>query len=77
MLPFFQLTQEVRGYVLVADAVGERARERVESTFGRQGIPSRLVVWRADQPAVRLGQAVEKLAATIDSDETKPAAGSG
>lgn len=77
MLPFFQLTQEVRGYVLVADAVGERARERVESTFGRQDVPSRLVVWRADQPAVHLGQAVEKLAATIDSDETKPAAGSG
>jgi hypothetical protein len=77
MLPFFEATQDVRGYVLVADAVGEQARERVESTFARQDVPSRLVVWRADQPAAHLGQAVERLADTIDSGETKPAAGSG
>jgi hypothetical protein len=74
VVPFFQATQAAEGYLLVADAVGERARDRIESAFAEQDYPARLAVWRSDQPAVHLVQVVEELEAQIATRPTQPAA---
>jgi hypothetical protein len=74
VVPFFQATQTIDGYLLVSDAVGERARDRIESAFAKQDFPARLAVWRSDQPAVHLAQAVEWLEEQIASRAAQPPA---
>lgn len=74
LLPLFIATQTTDGYLLVADAVGERARDRIEKVFAEQEFPARLEVWRSDQPGVHLAQAVERLEEQIASRAAQPPA---
>jgi hypothetical protein len=62
----------VDGYLLVVDAVGERARDRIEEAFGRSAFPAVLAVWRSDQPRGHLGEAVDRLAAAIEAGRSEP-----
>ena len=39
-----------KGYLLVVDAIADRARERIETELMQAPFPARLAVWRADQP---------------------------
>lgn len=59
---FLAPTHGATGYVLVVDAVGERARDGIGDAFERSDFPSALAVWRSDQPGVHLAQVVEHLA---------------
>lgn len=56
----------VDGYLLVVDKVAERARDRIEEAFAGSAFPAALAVWRSDQPAAHLGEAVDYLAARIE-----------
>jgi hypothetical protein len=55
------------GYLLVVDAVAERARDRIEEAFRESTLPSLLVVWRGDEPGSPLADAIECLAKRIAS----------
>jgi hypothetical protein len=57
----------VDGYLLVVDKVGERARDRIEEAFTSSAFPAALAVWRSDQPAVHLGEAVDGLTDAINA----------
>jgi hypothetical protein len=49
------------GYLLVTAAVGERARDELERALAAAPMPAALVVWRGDEPALGLQQAVTRL----------------
>ncbi len=51
-----------QAYLLVVDAVADRARERIEDAFARAPLAALLAVWRGDQPVDDLAQAVKPLA---------------
>jgi hypothetical protein len=53
------------GYLLVVDAVAERARDRIDQGFEESTLPAELVVWRADEPGTPLAGAVERLAGRV------------
>ena len=38
------------GYLLVVDAIADRARDRLEQALKDAPFPARLAVWRGDQP---------------------------
>lgn len=59
---------EASGYLLVVDAVAERARDRIDGAFEESALPAELVVWRSDEPGAPLADAVERLAARMASD---------
>jgi hypothetical protein len=47
------------GYLLVVDAVADRARDRIEDAFAHAQLPALLAVWRSDQPAGDFAEAVK------------------
>jgi hypothetical protein len=49
------------GYLLVVDAVADRARDRIEDTFAHAPLPALLAVWRSDQPVGDLAETVKPL----------------
>ena len=49
------------GYLLVVDAVGDRARDRIEDAFEKAPLPALLAVWGSDQPVGDLAEAVKPL----------------
>ena len=53
--------QRPKAYLLVVDAIADRARDRIEAELMRAPFPARLVVWREDQPARDLIAAFEAL----------------
>jgi hypothetical protein len=55
------------GYLLVVDAVAERARDRIDEAFDESTLPAELVVWRGDEPGSPLADAVRSLAGRIAS----------
>jgi hypothetical protein len=48
-------------YLLVVDAIADRARDRIERELDEAPFPARLAVWRADQPEQDLIAAFEAL----------------
>ena len=44
------------GYLLVVDAVADRARDRIEDAFAHAPLPALLAVWRSDQPVGDLAE---------------------
>jgi hypothetical protein len=54
------------GYLLVVDAIGERARDRIEKRFAETTFPAQLAVWRGDQPTEDLGRTLDRLHAAIE-----------
>ena len=50
-----------KAYLLVVDAIAERARDRVEDALQNAPFPARLAVWRSDQPARDLIKPFEAL----------------
>ncbi len=56
---------DATGYVLVVDAVAERARDRIDDAFQASDLPAALVVWRSDEPGRHVAEAVERLAERI------------
>jgi hypothetical protein len=49
------------GYLLVVDAVADRARDRIEDAFAHAPLPALLAVWRSDQPVGDLAETVKPL----------------
>lgn len=58
---------ETKGYLLVIDAIGERARDRVEVRLTEMTFPAQLAVWRSDQPTEDLGRTLDRLHAEIEA----------
>ena len=56
---------DASGYLLVVDAVAERARDRIDEAFEKSALSAELVVWRSDEPGAPLADAVERLAGRI------------
>jgi hypothetical protein len=50
-----------QGYLLVVDAVADRARDRIEDAFARAPLPAVLAVWRSDQPVADLAETLQPL----------------
>jgi hypothetical protein len=53
------------GYLLVVDAIAERARDRIDKAVKDSDLPAAFVVWRSDEPGVHLAEAVQRLAEWI------------
>ena len=61
------------GYLLVVDAVADRARDRIEDALARAQLPALLAVWRSDQPIGDLAEAVKPLTMELErSPKTEP-----
>jgi hypothetical protein len=58
------------GYLLVVDAVADRARGRIEGAFAHAPLPALLAVWRSDQPVGDLAEAVKPLTMELQSSPT-------
>jgi hypothetical protein len=61
------------GYLLVVDAIGDRARDAVERGFGASEIPARLVIWRTDEPD-ELARVVNELLGELIPETTSQSA---
>jgi hypothetical protein len=57
-----------KGYLLVVDAIADRARDRIETELMRAPFPARLAVWRADQPERDLIASFEALREEIQPE---------
>jgi hypothetical protein len=55
------LAHGCQAYLLVADDVAERARERIDDAFAEQEFPALLAVWRSDQPVADLNARLQRL----------------
>ena len=64
--------RRARGYLLVVDAIAERARERIDLALEQAPFDAALVVWRGDQRAADLTAAFDVLSRDVEAGRPAP-----
>ena len=64
--------RRARGYLLVVDAIAERARERIELALEQAPFEGAVVVWRGDQRAADLTAAFDVLERDVEAARPAP-----